>query len=140
MLWIKALHLISVVSWFAGLLYLPRLFVHHAMVPVADTPTHDRLKIMERKLFVMTCIGGVATVIFGLWLIAINPAYASMGWLQVKLLLVVALVGYNVYCGHLVRVFAQDRNSRSHVWYRYFNEAPTLALIAIIILAVVKPF
>lgn len=140
MLWIKALHVISMVTWFAGILYLPRLFVHHAMVPESDTPTHERLKIMERKLYVMTCIGGVATVVFGLWLIGINPVLASMGWLQVKLLFVAALVGYHLYCGHLVRVFAADRNTRSHVWYRYFNEAPTIALVAIILLAVVKPF
>lgn len=140
MLWIKALHLIAVISWFAGLLYLPRLFVHHAMVPAEDTPTHERLKIMERKLFGMTCIAGVATVALGLWLLMIVPAWVTQGWLQLKLVFVLALIGYNVYCGRLVKVFAADKNTRSHVWYRYFNEAPTLALIAIVILAVVKPF
>lgn len=140
MLWIKALHIVAVVSWFAGLLYLPRLFVHHAMTPGEDRPTHERFKIMERKLYTMTCIGGIATVAFGLWLVMLYPPLATMAWLQVKLLLVAALIGYHIWCGRLVKVFAEDRNTRSHVWYRYFNEAPTLILVAVVILAVVKPF
>ncbi|MEM6985026.1 MAG: protoporphyrinogen oxidase HemJ [Pseudomonadota bacterium] len=140
MLWVKAFHLIAVISWFAGLLYLPRLFVHHAMTPASDRPTHERFKIMERKLYIMTCIGGTATIVLGFWLLALLPAYAQSGWLQIKLLLVAALVVYHFWCGRLVKVFATDSNTRSHVWYRYFNEAPTLALIAIVVLAVVKPF
>lgn len=139
MLWVKAFHLVAVVSWFAGLLYLPRLFVHHAMTPASDVATLERFKIMERKLYTMTCIGGVAAIALGFWLLALVPAFASAGWLQIKLVLVAILVGYHFWCGRLVTVFSRDQNTRSHVWYRYFNEAPTLALIAIAVLAVVKP-
>ncbi|MEM7379540.1 MAG: CopD family protein, partial [Pseudomonadota bacterium] len=91
MLWIKAFHLVAVVSLFAGLLYLPRLFVHHAMTPESDQATHARFKIMERKLYTMTCIGGTATVLLGLWMLALAPGYLQLGWLQLKLALVAVL-------------------------------------------------
>lgn len=140
MLWIKALHLIAIVCWFAGLFYLPRLFVYHAASE--DSVSQERFKVMERKLYRgITTPSMVATVVFGLWLISYNPAwYLSAGWMHAKLTLVALLVIYHFYCGHLVRVFREDRNTRSHVFYRWFNEMPVLVLVAVIILAVVKPF
>lgn len=140
MLWIKALHLIAIVCWFAGLFYLPRLFVYHAASE--DSVSRERFKVMERKLYRgITTPSMVATVVFGLWLISYNPAwYLSAGWMHAKLTLVALLVIYHFYCGHLVRVFREDRNTRSHVFYRWFNEMPVLVLVAVIILAVVKPF
>lgn len=140
MLWVKALHIISMVCWFAGIFYLPRLFVYHAACE--DEPGRERFKIMERKLYRgITTPSMVATVVFGLWLIGYNvQGYMSQGWLHTKLLLVVLLIGYHFYCGHLVKVFRDDRNTRSHVFYRWFNEIPVLVLVAVVILAVVKPF
>lgn len=140
MLWIKALHLIAVVCWFAGLFYLPRLFVYHA--GSQDDLSRERFKVMERKLYRgITTPSMIATVVFGVWLISYNPAwYLSAGWMHAKLTLVALLIIYHVYCGYLVRVFRDDRNTRSHVFYRWFNELPVLVLVAVIILAVVKPF
>ena len=141
MLWIKSLHIISVVTWFAALFYLPRLFVYHAMAD--DQLSKDRFKIMERKLYrgIMTP-SAIFTVAMGLWLVSYYPpaALKTMYWLQIKLALVVLLLGYHWYCGRLMKQFANDSNTRSHVWFRVFNEAPVLVLCAIIILAVVKPF
>jgi len=137
MLWIKAWHIIFMVTWFAGLFYLPRLFVYHTMSD--DAASKERFKIMERKLFygIMTP-GAVLTIIFGLWLML---GYGfSGGWLHAKLALVAGLVVYHIYCGKLVSDFKHGRNQRSHVYYRWFNELPVLALIAIIILVEVKPF
>ncbi len=136
MLWVKSFHIIFVVSWFAGLFYLPRIFVNHAM---ATEPAEiARLKLMERKLYKFVTPIGALAVIFGLWLWF---GYGfSGGWLHAKTTLVALLVGYHFYCGHLVKLFAEDRNTRSHVFYRFFNEVPVLALVAIVILAVVKPF
>lgn len=140
MLWVKALHIISIVCWFAGIFYLPRLFVYHAACE--DQPGRDRFKIMERKLYRgITTPSMVATVIFGLWLVGYNvQGYMSQGWLHAKLLLVALLIGYHFYCGHLVKVFREDNNTRSHVFYRWFNEIPVLVLVAVVILAIVKPF
>lgn len=140
MLWVKAFHIISLVCWFAGIFYLPRLFVYHAACD--DQPGRERFKIMERKLYRgITTPSMVATVIFGVWLIGYNvEGYMSQGWLHVKLLLVALLIAYHFYCGHLVRVFREDGNTRSHVFYRWFNELPVLILLAVVILAVVKPF
>lgn len=140
MLWVKALHIISLVCWFAGIFYLPRLFVYHAACQ--DQPGQERFKIMERKLYRgITTPSMIATVIFGLWLLSYNvPGYMSQGWMHAKLLLVTVLIVYHFYCGHLVRVFRDDRNTRSHVFYRWFNELPVLILLAVVILAVVKPF
>lgn len=137
MLWIKALHIIFMVTWFAGLFYLPRLFVYHAMS--SDAASIERFKIMERKLFfgIMTP-GGVLTVVFGLWLWL---GYGiSGGWLIAKLVLVGILIVYHLYCGKLLFDFRHDRNRHSHIYYRWFNEFPVLILIAVVILVVVKPF
>jgi putative membrane protein len=137
MLWIKAWHIIFMVTWFAGLFYLPRLFVYHAMS--SDETSHARFKIMERKLFygIMTP-GAVLTIAFGAWL-WLGYGFSG-GWLHAKVSLVVLLVIYHLYCGKLVRDFAHDRNQHGHVFYRWLNEAPVLALIAIVILVEVKPF
>jgi len=136
-LWVKAFHIVFMVTWFAGLFYLPRLFVYHAMS--SDEPSVERFKIMERKLYygIMTP-GAVLTVATGavLWL---YYGFAG-GWLYAKLALVAALVVYHLWCGSLLRAFREERNTRTHVWYRWFNEAPVLFLIAIAILVVVKPF
>ena len=137
MLWIKAFHIIFMVTWFAGLFYLPRLFVYHAMA--ADTASLERFKVMERKLFygIMTP-GGVLTLASGVWLWL---AYGfNGGWLHAKLGLVAVLIAYHVYCGKLMLDFKHDRNRYSHVFYRWMNEFPTVLLIAVIILVVVKPF
>ena len=137
MLWVKAWHIIFMVTWFAGLFYLPRLFVYHAMS--VDKISHERFKIMERKLFygIMTP-GGILTIGFGLWLWL---GYGiTGGWLHTKVAIVAGLVAYHIYCGKLLLDFKHDRNRHNHVYYRWFNEAPVLALIAIIILVEVKPF
>ena len=138
MLWVKALHIVFMVTWFAGLFYLPRLFVYHAQAE--DRPSIERFKVMERKLFwgIMTP-GGVLTVALGLWL-WFGWFGAASGWLHLKVALVALLVAYHVWCWRLVRDFASDRNRRSHVWYRWFNEAPTVLLFAVVILVVLKPF
>ncbi|HET8608967.1 MAG TPA: protoporphyrinogen oxidase HemJ [Burkholderiales bacterium] len=137
MLWIKSLHIIFMVTWFAGLFYLPRLFVYHAMSD--DRPSIDRFKIMERKLFfgIMTP-GAVLTIIFGLWLML--GYHIDGGWLHAKLALVVVLILYHIYCGKLMIDFKHDRNRHGHVFYRWLNELPAILLIAIVILVVVKPF
>lgn len=137
MLWIKSWHIIFMVTWFAGLFYLPRLFVYHALAE--DAPSQERFKIMERKLYygIMTP-GAVLTIGFGLWLML---GYGFQGgWLHAKLTLVLLLVAYHLYCGKLLADFKHDRNKHSHVFYRWLNEAPVLALIAIVILVEVKPF
>ncbi|MEQ1813376.1 MAG: protoporphyrinogen oxidase HemJ [Candidatus Nitrotoga sp.] len=137
MLWIKSFHVIFMVTWFAGLFYLPRLFVYHAMC--GDQPGIDRFKIMERKLFygIMTP-GGVLTIIFGMWLWL---GYGFSGaWLHAKLTLVAVLIAYHLYCLKLLNDFKHDRNTRCHIFYRWFNEFPVLLMIAIIILVTVKPF
>jgi putative membrane protein len=135
MLWIKALHLIFVTSWFAGLFYLPRLFVNHAM---ADGAVAERLAIMERKLYRFMAPLAVLALGFGLWLWL---GYGiTGGWMHAKLILVGLLIAYHLYCGKLLQDFAAGRNVRSHVWYRWFNEVPVLILTAVVILVVVKPF
>lgn len=140
MLWLKALHIIAMVTWFAGLFYLPRLFVYHAMLD-GDPAGHERFCTMERKLYRgITTPGGIVTVLTGIALIAGHgEATLAWGWLHIKLALVGLLIGYHVWCGMLVRVFARGRNRRGHVWYRWFNEVPTVLLVAIVILAVVRP-
>jgi putative membrane protein len=136
MLWVKSFHIIFVVSWFAGLFYLPRLFVNHAMVK--DPATSAQLKLMERKLFRFVTPIGVLAVVFGFWLWF---GYGFVGgWLHAKVALVAALVAYHVWCGKIVNDFRDDRNTRSHIFYRWFNEFPVLMLTAIVILVVVKPF
>ncbi|MCK5336562.1 MAG: CopD family protein [Gammaproteobacteria bacterium] len=140
MLWVKAFHIIFMVTWFAGLFYLPRLFVYHAMSD--DTASNERFKIMERKLFwgIMTP-GGLITIVLGFILSAENAGAVWMtGWFQWKFALVIALIVYHIYCGKLVKDFKLDRNNKSHVWFRWFNEAPVIALIAIIILVEIQGF
>lgn len=140
MLWVKAFHIIFMVTWFAGLFYLPRLFVYHAMSD--DAASNERFKVMERKLFygIMTP-GGVLTVVFGLWLVfAYGAGLNSGGWFHAKMALVLLLIAYHVWCGRMVADFKHDRNRRGHVFYRWFNEFPVLILIAVVILAVVRPF
>ena len=136
MLWVKAFHIIFVISWFAGLFYLPRIFVNHAM---ATEPAEiARLKLMEYKLYrFVTPIAWLA-IGLGLWLWL---GYGiTGGWMYAKLILVLGLIAYHYYCGMLVKQFAADRNARSHIFYRWFNEIPVLALIAVVILVTVKPF
>ena len=136
MLLIKSLHLIFMVTWFAGLFYLPRLFVYHALS--TDVISLERFKIMERKLYygIMTP-GAVLTVVFGVWLWL---GYGiGGGWLHAKLALVALLIGYHLYCGKLLADFKRDRNRHGHVWYRWFNEVPVLILIGVVLLAVLKP-
>jgi putative membrane protein len=139
-LYVKALHVVFMVTWFAGLFYLPRLFVHHAMT--TDAATKERFKIMERKLAVMMDIGATLTMIFGFWLLFSYGwhQYKHMGWLHVKLTLVALLVVYHVWCRILVRTFRNDENKRPHTWYRAFNEVPTILLIVIVIMVIVRPF
>lgn len=134
-LWAKAGHVFFVVSWFAGLFYLPRLFVNHAM---ATEPAEiARLKLMERKLYRFMTPIGVLALVFGTWLwLGFNFAGT---WLNIKLALVGVLTAYHIYCGRLVADFAADRNRRSHIFYRWFNEFPVLILLAVTILAIVKP-
>ena len=139
MLWVKAVHIIFMVTWFAGLFYLPRLFVYHASSD--DAISNERFKIMERKLFWgITTPGGILTAVFGFWLIAILglPVLSAL-WLQLKLALIVVLVGYHIWCGKLVADFKHDRNKHSHVWYRWFNEFPVLILIAVVLLVELQP-
>ena len=140
MLLLKSLHLIFMVTWFAGLFYLPRLFVYHSMS--SDDTGIGRFKTMERKLYfgIMTP-GAVLTLVFGAWLAVINgwDLYMEQTWFKAKLVLLLLLAGYHIYCGKLLKDFNYDRNTRSHVWYRWFNEVPVIFLIAIILLAVYKP-
>jgi len=135
---LKAFHIISVICWFAGLFYLPRLFVYHAMSE--DDTSNERFKIMERKLYrgIMTP-SLVLTVLFGVWMIFQNPGYLANSWMQIKLALVALLVIYHFACGAFVKTFAENKNKRSHVFFRWFNEVPVIFLIAIVILAVTKP-
>lgn len=140
MLWLKALHIIFMVTWFAGLFYLPRLFVYHALCD--DAAGNARFKVMERKLFygIMTP-GGILAAFFGVWMLLESSwaVYGHSAWLQVKLALVLVLVAYHVLCGKYVADFKHDRNRHGHVFYRWFNEFPVLVLVAVVILVVVKP-
>jgi putative membrane protein len=153
MLWLKALHVIGVVSWFAGLLYLPRLFVYHSQIQgsqiqgaqigrgtIDDERGNARFKIMARKLFMIMTIGALLAVGFGVAMLALAPDYLLMRWLHVKLALVLLLIGYHGACFALLQQFAMDRNAHSERWFRVFNEVPALLLVAIVILVVVKPF
>jgi putative membrane protein len=145
MLWLKAFHVVSVISWFAALLYLPRLFVYHAQVQGAhgtidDPAGNARFKVMERKLFKLMSLAAIMAIGFGVSMLALAPAYLLMHWLQAKLALVFLLIAYHGACFALLQQFAADRNSHSERWYRVFNEVPALLLIGIVILVIVKPF
>ena len=138
MLWFKAFHIVGVVTWFAGMFYLPRLFVYHAAA--TDAPSTERFKIMERRLFAMMSMGAALTFIFGIATLLMVPGFLQAGWMHAKLTLVVGLIVYHHWCQRLMLDFRHDRNRRSERWYRIFNEVPTLFLIGIVILVVVKPF
>ncbi len=143
MLWIKTFHIIFVITWFAGLFYLPRLFVYHAMSD--DTISLERFKVMERKLYyaIMTP-SAILAVGFGLWLLsywwATLLAGNGVGWLYTKLVLVAILIGYHFYCWQFLKAFKFDRNRHTHVFYRWFNEFPVVILIVVTILVEIKPF
>lgn len=136
MLWVKAFHIVFMVTWFAGLFYLPRLFIYHAAAQ--DEASRARFHVMERRLFAIMTIGMAATVAFGIWLIA-GWFWPLPRWLEIKLVLVVALIGYHFYCLRLIRRLAQGECPHSDRFLRYFNEIPGLFLIAIVVLAVVHP-
>ena len=137
----KMLHLIAMVTWFAGIFYLPRLFVYHAMSD--DQTSIERFKVMERKLYKGIMVPSeIAVVVFGLIMLCFiqGQIHFSMGWLHFKLLLVALLIGYQHYCGYLLKQFRDDKNTKSHKFYRIINEIPVFALVIIIYLAVFKPF
>lgn len=140
MLYIKACHIIALVAWFAGLFYLPRLFVYHS--ETEDLISLERFKIMERRLYYgITWPAALLTTLLGLWLIYFNLGYyLKAGWMHAKITLVLLLWIYHLTCGHFLKLFAQNNNSRTSRFYRFFNELPTLLLIGIVILVVVKPF
>jgi putative membrane protein len=135
--WLKAFHVVFVVTWFAGLFYLPRLFVYHSAA--TDEPGRERFVVMERRLFALMTLGGALAVAFGIAMVAAAPTYLDFLWLRVKLVLVAALVGYHLWCYKLMTEFRDGRDRHSQRWYRIFNELPGLLLIAIVVLAVVKP-
>jgi putative membrane protein len=140
MLWVKALHIVFIVSWFAGLFYLPRIFVNLALE--TEPAARARLLTMARKLYRFTTMLSIPAVLFGLWLwlgygIGKGP---GNGWLHAKITLVVLLIGYNHGCGAMLKKFESGRNTRSHTFYRWFNEIPAVMLLAIVVLVVVKPF
>jgi protoporphyrinogen IX oxidase len=148
MLWLKAFHVVSVVSWFAALLYLPRLFVYHSQIQgsqiqgasIDDTAGNARFKVMERKLFRLMTFAAVLAIGFGVAMLALAPDYLLMRWLQLKLALVLLLMAYHGACFALLQQFAADRSSHTERWYRVFNEVPAVLLIGIVVLVVVKPF
>ena len=142
MLWIKSLHIVFVASWFAGLFYLPRIFVNLAMVPTASVAERDRLLLMAHKLLRFTTVLAAPAVGLGLWLylgygIGLGP---GNGWMHAKLFVVLLTLGYHYSCGRILRKFVAGQNAYSHVWFRWFNEIPVIALLAAVVLVVVKPF
>ena len=139
MLWVKALHIAAVISWLAGLLYLPRLFVYHAGTD--DELGHERFIVMERKLFVLMTIAAIAAGIFGLWLLAgyAWQAYGGTVWLTIKLVLVAVLLAFHGYCGMLAARFRRRENRHTARFFRLFNELPAVLMVLIVVLVVVKP-
>lgn len=142
MLWVKSLHIVFVASWFAGLFYLPRIFVNLAMVPAESVAEHERLILMARKLLRFTTLLAVPALGFGLWLwlgygIGRGP---GNGWMHAKLVVVALALGYHHACSRLLANFVARRNTRTHRWFRFFNEVPVLLLLAAVVLVVVKPF
>lgn len=139
LLWLKSLHIIFMVTWFAGLFYLPRLFVYHAMS--SDDLSLARFQIMERKLYYgITYPGGILTTIFGLWVLSYMPGLLTQRWMQLKLILVSILWVYHISCGYYMKKIWQDYACKSHVFFRFFNEVPVLFLFTIVALVVIKPF
>ena len=139
MLWVKAFHIIFMVAWYAGLLYLPRLFVYHSMTE--DVAGHERFCVMERKLFAIMTIGAIGAMVFGLWMLVSYAweAYASMWWLHAKLALVAGLIGFHAYCGKIMKTLRERTNTHGDTFFRWLNEIPAVGLIAIVILVIVKP-
>jgi putative membrane protein len=140
MLWVKSFHIVFIASWFAGLFYLPRIFVNLAMVPPQSIAERDRLLLMARKLMRFTTILAVPAIVLGLWLWLGYGIGCGSGWMHAKLVVVVLAIGYHHACGRMLAKFVANRNTRSHVWMRWFNEVPVLLLVAAVILVVVKPF
>ncbi|MGE5493673.1 MAG: CopD family protein [Actinomycetota bacterium] len=138
MLVIKAFHISMVVAWFAGLFYLPRIYVNLAMVPADSVAERERLLLMAHKLYRFMTPLGVLAVIFGLWL-WLGFGFSG-GWLHAKLTLVAVLIAYHWHCGRLLKAFEAGRPTRSHVWFRFYNELPVLVLFAVVFLVVLKPF
>jgi putative membrane protein len=137
MLWLKAFHIVFVVTWFAGIFYLPRLFLYHAAA--SDAVSIERFQTMEKRLFGIMTIGATLTLLFGISILSVVPGLLQAGWLHAKLMLVLALIAYHGWCYLLMRDLRNGRK-RSSTWYRVFNEVPSVLLIAIVVLAVVKPF
>jgi protoporphyrinogen IX oxidase len=143
MLWLKAFHVVGVITWFAAIFYLPRLFVYHAQIQngvIDDGAGNARFKVMERKLFNLMTVAAAIAIGFGAAMVFMLPELLLIRWLQLKLVLVFALISYHGACFALLQQFATDRNAHSERWYRLFNEIPAILLIGIVILAVVKPF
>ena len=138
LIWLKALHVTFVITWFAGLFYLPRLFVYHAAA--TDEVSLQRFVIMERRLYGIMSIGAGLGITFAIGMLVLQPAYLSTGWLRLKLVFVALLIVYHVTCRGLMKSLAAGRNTRSPRWYKLFNEVPGLLLIGIVVMAVVKPF
>ena len=142
MLWVKSFHIVFVASWFAGLFYLPRIFVNMAMVAPGSVAERERLLLMARKLMRFTTLLAFPAVGLGLWLwlyygIGLG---AGNGWMHAKLLVVLLVLGYHHICARMLRQFERGENRRNHVWYRWFNEAPVIMLVVVVVLVVVKPF
>lgn len=140
MLWIKALHIVFIASWFAGLFYLPRIYVNLAMVEPHSVAERDRLLLMARKLYRFMTLLAVPALALGLWLWLVLGIGQGQGWMHGKLLIVLLLLGYHHLCGVLLRQFTQGQTPHGHVWFRWFNEAPVLMMLVAVILVVVKPF
>ena len=140
MLWVKSFHIVFIASWFAGLFYLPRIFVNLAMVPPQSIAERERLLLMARKLMRFTTILAVPAIVLGLWLYLGYGIGRGSDWMHAKLAVVVLVMGYHHACGRMLAKFVANRNTRSHVWMRWFNEVPVLLLVAAVILVVVKPF
>jgi putative membrane protein len=137
MLWLKAFHVVFVVTWFAGLFYLPRLFVYHTNA--TDAVGLERFMVMERRLFGIMTLGGALAALFGVSMIVAAPGYLAFGWLHVKLVLVAVLIAYHIWCYRLMVALRTGNNRHSERWYRLFNEVPAVLLVAIVVLAIVKP-
>jgi putative membrane protein len=138
LIWLKALHVTFVVTWFAGIFYLPRLFMYHA--GATDEVSLQRFVVMERRLFGIMSVGAALAITFAVGMLVLQPAYLSMGWLRLKLVFVALLIAYHITCHALMKSLAEGRNTRSPRWFKLFNEVPALLLIGIVILAIVKPF
>ena len=141
MLWIKSLHVIFMTAWFAGLFYLPRVFVYHAMAGTKNEEQNETFKTMERKLLAFTTMNAVLTLIIGTLLLVVwLPGLLTLTWMKLKLVLVLGLFAYHMHCAKLVKTLRADQNTRSHVWFRWFNEVPVAFLAAIVVLVIVRPF